>query len=238
LEKKSNLFVESLKLQQEIFGNELFMNDIDMNTPEPFETNSSVEAETLFIAGEFETAKSLDELDKMICDCMECPLGQTRNKFVFGKGNPDAKVMCIGEGPGAEEDAKGEPFVGRAGQLLTDILKAIKFSREEVYIANIVKCRPPGNRTPSPDEMEKCIPYLMKQIELIKPSLILCLGLTAAQALIKRKDTLTNFRGKVFDVKGIKTMVTYHPAALLRNPNWKKGCWEDVQAFRKLYDEL
>ena len=238
MKDKSNIFIESVKLQQEIFGNELFINTINTNNSEPKKNIVLEEPKSIFIAGEFENAKSLDELNKMICECQECPLGKTRNKFVFGKGNPKAKVMCIGEGPGADEDAQGEPFVGRAGQLLTDILKAIKFTREEVFIANVVKCRPPGNRTPNPDEMEKCLPYLMKQIELIRPSLILCLGLTAAQALMKRKDTLTNFRGKVFEIKGIKTMVTYHPAALLRNPNWKKGCWEDVQAFRKLYDEL
>lgn len=238
MKNNSNIFIESLKLQQEIFGNELFINTISPHNSEPKKTIVFEEPKSLFIAGEFENAKSLDELNKTICECQECPLGKTRNKFVFGKGNPNAKVMCIGEGPGADEDAQGEPFVGRAGQLLTDILKAIKFTREEVYIANVVKCRPPGNRTPNPDEMEKCLPYLMKQIELIRPSLILCLGLTASQALMKRKDTLTNFRGKVFEIKGIKTMVTYHPAALLRNPNWKKGCWEDVQAFRKLYEEL
>jgi DNA polymerase len=238
LKDKSNIFIESVKLQQEIFGNELFINTINTDNSEPKKIIVLEEPKSIFIAGEFENAKSLDELNKMICECQECPLGKTRNKFVFGKGNPKAKVMCIGEGPGADEDAQGEPFVGRAGQLLTDILKAIKFTREEVFIANVVKCRPPGNRTPNPDEMEKCLPYLMRQIELIRPSLILCLGLTAAQALMKRKDTLTNFRGKVFEIKGIKTMVTYHPAALLRNPNWKKGCWEDVQAFRKLYDEL
>lgn len=238
MKKNSNIFIESIKLQQEIFGNELFTNTTGNEIRKPLKNVIFEETKSLLVTGEFETARSLDELNKMICECQECPLGKTRNKFVFGKGNPKAKVMCIGEGPGADEDAQGEPFVGRAGQLLTDILKAIKFSREEVYIANVVKCRPPGNRTPNPDEMDKCLPYLMKQIELIKPSLILCLGLTAAQALIKRKDTLTNFRGKVFEIRGIKTMVTYHPAALLRNPNWKKGCWEDVKAFRKLYDEL
>ena len=161
-----------------------------------------------------------------------------RNKFVFGSGNPNADVMVIGEGPGAEEDKQGLPFVGRAGQLLTDILKAIKFSREEVFIGNIVKCRPPDNRTPLPEEMETCIPYLAKQIELIKPKLILCLGLTAAKGLLKKKDSLTSLRGQVFEYEGIKTMVTFHPAALLRNPNWKKDCWVDVQKFRKLYDEM
>ena len=183
-------------------------------------------------------SKSLDELNNLICNCKKCPLGATRNKFVFGSGNLNADVMVIGEGPGADEDAQGLPFVGRAGKLLTDILKAIKFEREEVYIANIVKCRPPGNRTPLPQEMESCLPYLKKQIELIKPKLILCLGLTAAHGLLKKKDSLTNLRGKVFEFENAKIMVTFHPAALLRNPNWKRDCWEDVKKFRKLYDDL
>ena len=147
-------------------------------------------------------------------------------------------MLVVGEGPGAEEDKLGEPFVGRAGKLLNDILKAINFNREEVYIANIVKSRPPGNRTPTNDEMDACFPYLNKQIELIKPKLILAVGLTAAQGLLKKRDSLSNMRGNVYNYKGIKTMVTYHPAALLRNPQWKRGCWEDVQKFRKLYDEM
>jgi DNA polymerase len=150
--------------------------------------------------------------------------------------------MCIGEGPGAEEDIQGLPFVGRAGKLLTDILKAINLSRDEVFIANVVKCRPPGNRTPNPVEMDTCMPYLKKQIEIIKPKAILCLGLTAAQGVLKKRDSLTKMRGQVFDFesgsRSTKVMVTYHPAALLRNPNWKRPCWEDVQNFRKLYDEL
>ena len=157
---------------------------------------------------------------------------------MFGVGDPNAGVMLIGEAPGADEDARGEPFVGRAGKLLNDILKAINFEREEVYIANIIKCRPPGNRNPLPEEMEKCIPYLYKQIELIKPKIILCLGLVAASELLKTKLSLGRLRGSVFEYGNIKVMVTYHPAALLRNPQWKKGCWEDVQKFRKLYDEL
>ncbi len=146
--------------------------------------------------------------------------------------------MVVGEGPGAEEDKQGEPFVGRAGQLLTDILKAINFSREEVYIANVVKSRPPGNRTPNSDEMEACIPYLKKQIALIKPKMILCVGLTAAQGVLKKKDSLTKMRGQIFEFEGAKVMVTYHPAALLRNPNWKRPTWEDVKKFRQLYDEM
>ncbi len=187
---------------------------------------------------DWKKTRSLEELNNLIKNCQKCPLHKSRNKFVFGIGNPDADVLIVGEGPGAEEDKQGEPFVGRAGKLLNDILKAINFERSEVYIANIVKCRPPGNRTPVTEEMDSCFPYLNKQIELIKPKLILALGLTAAQALLKKRDSLTSMRGKLFDYKGIKTMVTYHPAALLRNPNWKRGCWEDVQQFRKLYDEM
>lgn len=187
---------------------------------------------------DWEISENLDDLNKLICTCQKCPLGATRNKFVFGSGNHNADVMVIGEGPGADEDAQGLPFVGRAGKLLTDILKAINFSRDEVYIANIVKCRPPGNRTPLPQEMESCLPYLKKQIEIIKPKLILCLGLTAAHGLLKNKDSLTNMRGKVFEFENAKVIVTFHPAALLRNPNWKRDCWEDVKKFRKLYDQI
>lgn len=184
-----------------------------------------------------DSAVSLDDLESKINHCLKCPLGASRKNFVFGEGNPNARVMLIGEGPGADEDAKGRPFVGRAGQLLTDILKAINFSREEVYIANIVKCRPPGNRTPFDSEIAECRPYLQKQIELIKPDFILCLGGTAVQALLERKGTLGNFRNKVFNIHGAQMMATFHPAALLRNPNWKHDTWADVQAFRKLYDE-
>ena len=199
-----------------------------------------VEGPDLFPAEkeEWEKADSLDRMEKLINKCISCRLHEGRNKFVFGSGNPDADVMVVGEGPGAEEDKQGLPFVGRAGQLLTDVLKAINFSREEVYIANIVKCRPPGNRTPLPDEMDICLPYLKKQIELIKPKVILCLGLTAAKGLLKKRESLTNLRGKVFEFENIKVMVTYHTAALLRNPHWKRGCWEDVQKFRKLYDSI
>jgi len=187
---------------------------------------------------DWQLANNLDGLNSLICNCQKCPLGATRNKFVFGSGNPAADIMVIGEGPGADEDAQGLPFVGRAGKLLTDILKAIKFEREEVYIANVVKCRPPGNRTPLPHEMDACMPYLKKQIELIKPKLILCLGLTSSQGILKKKESLTSMRGKVFDFENAKVMVTFHPAALLRNPNWKRDCWEDVKKFRKLYEEI
>jgi uracil-DNA glycosylase family 4 len=184
------------------------------------------------------SAETIDQLNTQICNCTKCNLGHTRTRFVFGVGNPRATLMLVGEAPGADEDAQGEPFVGRAGQLLNKILEAINFRREEVYICNILKCRPPGNRAPQPDEVEKCIPYLRKQVDLIKPKLILCLGLVAAQNLLQTTEGLGKLRGRVLEYEGIPLMVTYHPAALLRNPAWKRPTWEDVQAVRKLHDEL
>jgi DNA polymerase len=181
---------------------------------------------------------SLDELNNMICECQKCTLGATRTKFVFGVGNPNATLMLIGEAPGADEDAQGEPFVGRAGQLLTKILEAIHFKRSDVYICNILKCRPPNNRKPTPEESELCKPYLKKQIALVKPKVILCLGLTAAENLLGTHESMSRLRGRVMNYEGVPVMVTYHPAALLRNPNWKRPTWEDVQAVRKLHDDL
>jgi DNA polymerase len=183
-------------------------------------------------------AETLEGLESQICNCVKCSLGETRTKFVFGVGNPRATLLLVGEAPGVDEDAQGEPFVGRAGQLLNKILEAIGFKREDVYICNILKCRPPGNRKPAQDEVSHCIPYLKKQIEIMKPKLILCLGLTAAENLLKTTESLTKLRGRVLEYEGTPLMVTYHPAALLRNPNWKRPAWEDVQAARKLHDEL
>ncbi|MBX2991793.1 MAG: uracil-DNA glycosylase [Bacteroidetes bacterium] len=184
------------------------------------------------------SSTTLDELNARICTCTKCALGATRTKFVFGVGNPKATLMLIGEAPGADEDAQGEPFVGRAGQLLNKILEAIHFKRSEVYICNILKCRPPNNRKPTPEESELCKPYLKKQIELVKPKVILCLGLTAAENLLGTKESMGKLRGRVMQYEGVPVMITYHPAALLRNPNWKRPAWEDVQAVRKLHDEL
>ena len=181
---------------------------------------------------------TLAALEGAVCDCMKCPLGGTRTKFVFGTGNPSATLMLIGEAPGADEDAQGEPFVGRAGQLLNKILEAINFKRGDVYICNILKCRPPGNRKPQAEEVDLCLPYLRKQIALVKPKLILALGLTAAENLLGTTESLGHLRGRVMRYEGIPLMVTYHPAALLRNPNWKRPTWEDVQAVRRLHDEL
>lgn len=241
--------VARILLQKEMFGDELFTPWLE-TAPEP-ETSPEVPAEIVlgepaaeYTSGTADSsvyvpeADSLETLNRQICNCQECPLGASRNKFVFGVGNPEAKVMLIGEGPGADEDAQGEPFVGKAGKLLNDILKAIKFSREEVYIANIVKCRPPGNRKPTPDEIARCLPYLHKQIEMVNPRLILCLGATAAEGLLNLHGTLRSMRSKEYTFRDKTVMVTYHPAALLRTPAYKRDTWEDVQAFRKLYDNL
>lgn len=232
--------IRILNLQKEIFGDELFISRIKKNKTMVKETASTYKQPELFAEkkSSWELAKSLDEFEKLICDCTKCRLHQGRNKFVFGTGNPNADVLVIGEGPGAEEDKQGLPFVGRAGKLLTDMLKAIKFEREDVYIGNVVKCRPPGNRTPMQDEMDTCLPYLKKQVELINPKLILCLGLTAAKGLLKKKESLGQLRKNIFEYEGAKVVVTYHPAALLRNPHWKKDAWEDLKKFKRMYDSF
>ncbi len=197
-----------------------------------------------YLEAEFETfmtGTSNSELEKFyqqIKDCEKCKLARGRTNLVFGTGNPEAKLMCIGEGPGVEEDRQGEPFVGAAGQLLNRILAAIGFQREEVYIANIVKCHPPGNRDPQPEEIAECLPYLKRQIEIIRPKVILALGRVAGQTLLNTANPLGKLRGAVHEIDNIKVVVTYHPAALLRNPQWKSSAWQDVQLLRKIYDQV
>jgi DNA polymerase len=242
MEVTKKLLFEAIADQIEIFGDELFYKldpesaDLTSQKNDQKKVNFTMPKTSLF--ENYMECDTLESFYDKIHKCTKCPLGHSRTNFVFGVGNPNADVMLVGEAPGAEEDKQGKPFVGRAGKLLTDILKAINFDREEVYIANILKCRPPNNRNPLPAEMSECIPYLYKQIDLIRPKVILCLGLVAANALLNQNSSLTKMRGNVFEIEGIKAMVTYHPAALLRNPNWKRGCWEDVQKFRKLFDEL
>jgi DNA polymerase len=254
-----------LKQQQELYGDTIFVqenkplaavpaqmpakantmhaaNEVDLfgNAAPPI-TNHHKTGEPILPAFPNESwtgTKSLEDLNNAINTCMKCGLGKTRIKFVFGVGNPKADVVVVGEAPGADEDEKGEPFVGRAGQLLNKILEAVQFKREEVFICNILKCRPPNNRDPQTEEIDCCEPYLWKQLEIIKPKMILCAGRIAGQSLLKTNSSLTLLRGKVHDYRGIPLMVTYHPAALLRNPNWKRPCWEDMQQFRKLYDEM
>jgi uracil-DNA glycosylase family 4 len=164
--------------------------------------------------------------------CTRCRLSETRHKVVFGTGDPAARLMFVGEGPGAEEDRQGLPFVGRAGELLNRIIRAIGLRREDVYIANIVKCRPPGNREPQPDEAAACIGYLEAQIDLIRPRVLVCLGRVAAQTLLGNSWPIGRMRGQWFEVRGVPTMVTYHPAALLRNAALKRPTWEDMQQVR------
>jgi len=180
----------------------------------------------------------LGDFHQSICRCTECGLSRTRKRLVFGSGHGNANLMLIGEAPGEEEDKQGKPFVGKAGGLLDKILHAIGFSREEIYICNILKCRPPGNRDPQGDEIIKCLPYLLKQVEIIRPRIILALGRVAAQTLLERQDPLSRMRGNIYDFHGVPLMVTYHPAALLRNSDYKRPTWEDVQKLRKMYDEL
>jgi uracil-DNA glycosylase family 4 len=164
--------------------------------------------------------------------CRRCRLAGGRKSVVFASGNPDADLMFVGEGPGAEEDRQGLPFVGPAGQLLTKIIQAMGHAREDVYIANVVKCRPPGNRDPQPDEVQACRGYLEKQIALVRPRVLVALGRTAAQALLGNESPIGQLRGRWFQVFGIPTMVTYHPAALLRNQALKRPTWEDMQQVR------
>ncbi len=167
-----------------------------------------------------------------IKNCTECALGHTRTHFVFGTGNPNADLMFAGEAPGRDEDLQGKPFVGRAGQLLTLMLQAIDLSREDVFIANVLKCRPPNNRDPLPEEIGQCEPYLLKQIDLIKPRLIVALGRFASASLLRTKSALAALREDVHDYNGVPLIVTYHPAALLRNPQLKAQAWEDLKKIR------
>ncbi|MBX6330661.1 MAG: uracil-DNA glycosylase [Gemmatimonadaceae bacterium] len=179
---------------------------------------------------------TIDDIAAVVRECTKCPLYRTATHAVPGEGNPHAQLMCVGEAPGANEDATGRPFVGQAGQLLTKILAAIKLSREDVFIANVLKHRPPGNRNPLPDEVEACRPYLVRQVELIRPKVIVAFGTFAAQTLLETKLPIGKLRGAVHRYHGIPVVVTYHPAALLRNPAWKRPTWEDVQLARRILD--
>lgn len=177
---------------------------------------------------------SLDEIAKHVASCTKCPLYSTATNPVPGEGNPNADFMCVGEAPGATEDETGRPFVGAAGQLLTKILEAIGLKRDDVFIANVLKHRPPGNRNPAPNEVLACSPYLIRQIELVKPKVILALGTFAAQTLLDTKTPIGKLRGQVHQYHGVPLVVTYHPAALLRNPSWKRPTWEDVQLAHRI----
>jgi DNA polymerase len=180
-------------------------------------------------------AAALDLIREDIGDCTRCALHKGRNKLVFGEGNPAARLMFVGEGPGADEDAQGIPFVGKAGQLLNNMIAAMGLRREEVYIANVVKCRPPGNRTPEPDEGNTCSPFLFRQIDVVRPQVLVALGATAATYLLGARQPLAGLRGRVHAFRGMQLIITYHPAYLLRDPRQKKEAWADLQiAMREL----
>jgi DNA polymerase len=180
-------------------------------------------------------ASALQMIRDEIGDCTRCPLHAGRNKLVFGDGDPAARLMFVGEGPGADEDAQGLPFVGRAGQLLNNMINAMGLQREQVYIANVVKCRPPGNRTPEPEEGNTCSPFLFRQIDVVRPDVLVALGATAATYMLGARQPLAGLRGRVHAVRGTKLIVTYHPAYLLRDPRQKKEAWADLQiAMREL----
>jgi uracil-DNA glycosylase len=184
------------------------------------------------------SADALVAVRTEIGDCTRCKLHALgRKQIVFGVGNPDADLMFVGEAPGADEDIQGIPFVGRAGQLLTKIIEAIGLQREDVYIANVIKCRPPGNRNPEQDEVETCEPFLFKQIDIIKPKVIVALGKFGAQTLLRTLDPISRLRGRVYNYRGAKLIPTFHPAFLLRNPASKREVWEDMKLVKKLLAE-
>ena len=176
-----------------------------------------------------------DEIGPACTRCKLCTLG--RSRIVFGVGNPKARLMFVGEAPGEEEDKRGEPFVGKAGQLLTKIIEAIGLTREQVYIANIIKCRPPNNRNPEPDEIAQCEPFLFRQVDVIKPKVIVPLGKFAAQSLLKTTDPITRLRGQLFKYRGSACIPTFHPAYLLRNPSSKREVWEDMKKVRSILQD-
>ena len=214
---KKNDIYKYLNLYRDLYGDNIYL---DSNVSEDMPIDKS---------------NKLDEYLNSIKDCLECPLGKTRKNIVLGMGNPNADIVFVGEAPGKQEDLQGLPFVGRSGKLLDKMLASINLSRDDIYILNVLKCRPPDNRDPSKLEIEKCEPYLKEQLKIIKPKLIVALGRISAMTILRTKESLTNMRNKIFDYEGVDFLVTYHPAALLRNPNFKKYAWEDFKLIRDKY---
>jgi len=180
-------------------------------------------------------ARLLEGIRTELGDCKRCKLHSYRKNIVFGSGNPEAQLVFVGEGPGGDEDIQGKPFVGRAGQLLTKIINSINLAREDVYIANIIKCRPPQNRNPEPDEIKACKPFLIKQLDAIKPKIICALGTFASQTLLETGEKISSLRGRFIPYRNSRLIATFHPAFLLRNPQRKRDVWEDMKMIRKAY---
>lgn len=216
------------KVQKELYGRDLILQ-APLTDAVPGEKIAEAAPQGQEIKKAEENLNPLQSFYHQIKECKECSLATTRNHFVFGEGSANADLMLVGEAPGRDEDLKGIPFVGRAGQLLTLMLQAINLQRDEVFIANVLKCRPPNNRDPLTEEIEKCEPYLLKQIELISPKLIVTLGRFAAASLLRTKEALGRLRQSVHTYNDVPLIVTYHPAALLRNPQLKRQAWEDLK---------
>jgi DNA polymerase len=208
-----------LKQYQDIYGETVYLSPIGTS-----ENDLNVEG-----------GSDLTAFYHLIKDCQKCSLGETRTNFVFGVGNPNAEIVFVGEAPDKNEDLQGEPFVGGAGQLLDKILAAINLTRHDIYILNLLKCRPPENRNPLPSEIELCEDYLKKQLKIIKPKLIVALGKIVGNTILRKDETLENLREKIHNYEGIDFIVTYHPAALLRNPALKKPTWDDFKMIRDNY---
>ena len=224
MQPSDDLIKDFFLQQAELYTDEFYFEGRETGT----ETDQQVKKEDRNVA-------DWDDLEPMVINCQKCALAKSRTKVVFGAGNRNADLLFVGEAPGKNEDLQGIPFVGQAGQLLDKILAAIQLERKEVYIANILKCRPPNNRTPNNAEIEQCEPYLLNQIDLIKPAVIVCLGLTAAKTMLRVESNLRDMRGQVYNYHGVDLVVTYHPAALLRNSNLKKFAWEDFQKIQQMY---
>ena len=216
MEHDPELLYSYLNQTRELFGNRIYLDEQDDDKSE-------------------QDVQNLESFYQSICKCQNCPLGSTRTNFVFGVGNPNADIVFVGEAPGKQEDLAGEPFVGRAGKLLDKILAGVSLTRNDIYICNVLKCRPPENRDPLPSEVDQCEPYLKTQLALVNPKLIVALGRVAACTILKTKESLGNMRNQIHKYEGIDLIVTYHPAALLRNPNFKKPTWEDFQMIRDKY---
>ena len=215
---------ESSNSQPNIFGEEPAI---------PARKSISAPPEIAAAVSAGDRAAALQMIRDEIGECTRCALHKGRNKIVFADGDPNARLMFVGEGPGADEDAQGLPFVGRAGQLLNNMIAAMGLTREQVYIANVVKCRPPGNRTPEPDEANTCTPFLFRQIDVVRPQVLVALGATAATYLLGHRQPLAGLRGRVHAFRGMQLIVTYHPAFLLRDPRQKKEAWADLQMAMK-----
>jgi uracil-DNA glycosylase len=230
-----------LRQRQELGETELFLGqhtaaDLrDLLARTPVEARADAPAPGA-AAVEIVQIGALDQLRETALGCPRCRLAETRQHVVFGEGSTTADIVVVGEAPGAEEDRTGRPFVGAAGKLLNLLLGSVGFSRDEVYICNVLKCRPPGNRNPQPDEVEACSPYLLRQVELIGPKVILACGTFAAQTLLRTALPIGRLRGGVHEYQGVPLVPTYHPAALLRNPAWVRATWEDLQRLRATLD--